>query len=76
MEVTMKTKIDINSWKRKKQFIFFSNFTNPYASVTSILDVDKIVKISKKNVEMWITHVDFFHFIHFFMQCIKINSCV
>ena len=49
MEVTMKTKIDINSWKRKKQFIFFSNFTNPYASVTSVLDVDKIVKISKES---------------------------
>ena len=49
MEVIMKTKIDINHWKRKKQFIFFSNFTNPYASVTSILDVDKLVKISKQN---------------------------
>ena len=45
----MKTKIDINHWKRKRQFIFFSNFTNPYASVTSVLDVDKIVKISKSN---------------------------
>ena len=44
----MKIKIDIDKWKRKKQYAFFSNFTNPYASVTSILNVDKIVKISKK----------------------------
>lgn len=45
----MKTKIAIESWNRKKSYTFFSKFTNPYASVTSILNVDNIVKIAKKN---------------------------
>ena len=40
------------------------------------LKARKMVKISKKNVEMWITYVDFFHFIHFFIHCIKINGYV
>lgn len=43
----MKSKIDINEWKRKKQFAFFNNFTNPYASITSQVDVDEIVRYSK-----------------------------
>ncbi len=46
----MKNKINIENWDRKKQFLFFSGFTNPYASVTSVLNVDKIVRIAKKNM--------------------------
>ena len=45
----MKTKIAIESWNRKKSYVFFSNFTNPYASVTSILNVNNIVQIAKEN---------------------------
>ena len=45
----MKEKIDIDKWKRKRQFTFFSNFTNPYASITSQVNIDNLVKYSKEN---------------------------
>lgn len=45
----MKEKINIEKWERNKQFNFFSKFDNPYASITTIIDVDNLVKFSKKN---------------------------
>ena len=45
----MKEKIDIDSWSRRDQYKFFSSFVNPYASLTSPINVDKIVKYSKNN---------------------------
>lgn len=44
----MKKKIDIEKWQRNRQFTFFSKFDNPYTGVTTLIDVDKIVKFSKK----------------------------
>ena len=44
----MKQKIDIDKWKRKRQFSFFNKFTNPYASITSSVNVDEIVRYSKE----------------------------
>lgn len=43
----MKQQIEIETWKRNKQFKFFSNFMNPYASGSLILNVDTIVKYCK-----------------------------
>ena len=45
----MKEKINVETWERKKQYNFFSKFDNPYAGVTTILNVDNLVKYSKKN---------------------------
>ena len=45
----MVEKVKIDDWERKNQYIFFSNFINPYASVTSVIDVDKLVNYSKSN---------------------------
>lgn len=45
----MKEYINIDDWNRKPQFQFFSGFTNPYTSVTSIVNVDNIVKYAKNN---------------------------
>lgn len=50
----MKEYININDWDRKPQFQFFSNFTNPYASVTSVISVDNIVRYAKEN------HISFY----------------
>lgn len=45
----MKHKIDINNWERKKTFDFFSKFTNPYATITSQINVNKIVNYAKEH---------------------------
>ena len=45
----MKYKIDIDNWERKKTYIFFGKYTNPYASVTSQVNVDSIVRYAKEN---------------------------
>ena len=45
----MKVNVDIDKWNRKDQYNFFSTFVNPYVSLTSIINVDKIVKYSKKH---------------------------
>lgn len=44
----LKETIDINKWKRKEQYLFFKNYQNPYVSVTSILNVDNIVRLAKE----------------------------
>lgn len=49
MEVIMKELIDVDSWDRKRQYLFFSGFTNPYSSCSLIIDVDNIVNYSKNN---------------------------
>jgi len=46
--IVMKQKIDIDKWNRFKTYNFFKTFDNPYASVVSLVNVDNIVKISKK----------------------------
>ena len=45
----MKEKINIENWKRKEEFAFFSKFSNPYASVTTEINVNEIVKYAKDN---------------------------
>ena len=45
----MVEKVKIDDWQRKNQYKFFSVFTNPYASVTSIINVDKLVNYAKSN---------------------------
>lgn len=42
-------KIDINSWNRKKQFLWFNSFSNPCYSMNVRIDCTKVVKICKQN---------------------------
>lgn len=42
-------KIDLNSWKRKEIFEFFSNVSNPFYSVTFKVDVTELYEYCKKN---------------------------
>ena len=47
-EVYMK-EIDINTWKRKEHFNFFSTTAYPIYNITFNLDVTKVRSFSKKN---------------------------
>lgn len=45
----MKQKVNKDFWNRNKQFQFFSKFDSPYTGCTTLIDVDNLVKFSKKN---------------------------
>ena len=45
----MKDKIDIKAWKRNKQYTHFLKFSNPYASASTIINVNNIVNYAKKH---------------------------
>ena len=45
----MKEKVNIENWERKEAFNFFSKFNDPYASVTTIINVDKLLNYAKDN---------------------------
>ena len=44
----MRTKIDINTWKRKENYLFFKDFVTPFFSITVEMDVTKAYKKSKE----------------------------
>ena len=44
----MRTKIDINTWKRKENSLFFKDFVTPFFSITVEMDVTKAYKKSKE----------------------------
>lgn len=46
--INMSIKININNWKRKSTYLFFKDYTNPYISVISELDITNIYNIHKK----------------------------
>lgn len=45
----MKQKVNKDNWNRNKQFQFFSKFDSPYTGCTTLIDVDDLIKFSKKN---------------------------
>lgn len=45
----MKDKIDIKTWTRNKQYTHFLKFSNPYASASTIINVNTIVNYAKKH---------------------------
>lgn len=45
----MDTKIDVNRWKRKENYLFFRNFINPFYSVTVDIDVTTAYHQAKQN---------------------------
>lgn len=47
--IVLKELVNIDNWKRKKQYNFFIKYSDPYAAVSSIIDVDNIVRHSKNN---------------------------
>ncbi len=44
----MRQKIDIDNWERKENYLFFKDFTNPYYTVTSFVDVSNAYAASKQ----------------------------
>ena len=46
----MKQKVNKDNWNRNKQFQFFSKFDSPYTGCTTLIDVDDLIKFSKKNI--------------------------
>ena len=45
----MRTKIDINNWKRKLAYETFSNFSDPYTGIVTKIDITKLVNFCKEN---------------------------
>lgn len=45
----MRTKIDINNWKRKLAYETFSKFSDPYTSIVTKIDITNLVDFCKQN---------------------------
>lgn len=45
----MRTKIDINNWKRKLAYETFSNFSDPYTGIVTKIDITNLVNFCKEN---------------------------
>lgn len=49
----MRTKIDINNWKRKLAYETFSNFSDPYTGIVTKIDITNLVNFCKENKAVW-----------------------
>lgn len=45
----MRTKVDINNWRRKLAYETFSNFSDPYTSIVTKIDITNLVNFCKEN---------------------------
>lgn len=45
----MRTKIDINNWKRKLAYETFSKFSDPYTGIVTKIDITNLVDFCKQN---------------------------
>ena len=45
----MRTKIDINNWKRKLAYETFSKFSDPYTGIVTKIDITNLVNFCKQN---------------------------
>lgn len=42
-------KLDIDTWKRKDQYFFFKDYSNPLYSIRSQIDVSKLLPVAEEN---------------------------
>ena len=47
----MKKHIDLSSWERRDNYLFFADFLNPFAAVTCEVDCSTSKKVSKERGE-------------------------
>ncbi len=45
----MKTKIDINNWKRKLAYETFSSYSDPYTGIVTKIDITNLINFCKQN---------------------------
>lgn len=45
----MRTKIDVNEWKRKLAYETFSNYSDPYTGIVTKIDITDLVDLCKQN---------------------------
>lgn len=45
----MKTKIDINNWKRKLAYETFSSYSDPYTDIVTKIDITNLINFCKQN---------------------------